>query len=906
LVLAAGSSNAHSNLKKDPCRPMGRAFELEEGASTSRTCGASLLQMHTSASPHISSVKYSGEDNHWQDGISNTASKVDPVDAVQMLAGTSTKGGSFISDGNTLPQVKVPWGFNDWVPQTDGSKGAWWFNRNDKSFEGMRCTHQPSPWIGDYGNFLLLPHLENVPKSLQWNPEEAVFRPYLFNASLENIGFEFAPTSHAAIMRITPPSTSKTLHLSLIATPGEFAYPRLEFAPTSGDGTMLRGRSTNSAGGVSADWAGMFFVLKTLSLPEDGSISLSETSEATEEVAYSGKRTLRFEINKGPVVVAVATSFISQEQAELNLQQEIGTKSFDDVMLEGRAKWQEPLDRIRIESVDETQFAVFYTNFWKSMIFPRYLQEVTATGEEMHRSPYTGEVKSGKLVADSGFWDSYITVYQLQSLVFAENLGSLIDGWVDAYKEAKWLPQWASPGQRGSMVGTMGDVVLADAIAKSKWGLLGGFDVDKAYEAIRKDAFSQPDGLFGRKGLNNYVEKGYVGGEESEAVSRTLNYYVSDAAIARAAALMGKYQDEQTLRARSKRYGVMFNKRTKFFQLPMSDGKFPEYFDPLDWHDAFTEGSAWQYRFYLPHDVEGLQNLYDGQLCDDIKAMMHHTSGHAYTPRGIIHEMEELGKIHSEFGYYAHNNQPVHHVLYVAKKAGCNDVADKYLRKVMKQLYTKQGWSGDEDNGEMASWYILSALGIYALEGAKDELVLGSPAVKQARVLLPNNKVLTVAAQNQDDNHVYVRSVIWTPADGVARTITGNVMRFTELMQGGKLTFYMASEPSPSNAAASPHQSNAAASPYMLMQRTEATHERMPVHSDGEKEHPHSRGEVSAAESLAAALFQRRVLAAMLANINAWSYVFILGAALVSVLQFAAWKDRTSSIKDAQVFTVTD
>lgn len=428
------------------------------------------------------------------------------------------------------------------------------------------------------------------------------------------------------------------------------------------------------------------------------------------------------------------------------------------------------------------------------MLFPRYLQEVNENGEEVHRSPYTGDVRPGKMVADSGFWDSYRTVYQLQSLVFPDNLGGLIDGWVDAYEEAGWLPEWASPGQIASMVGTMGDVTLADAIAKSKWGFLKGFDVDKAYEAIRKDAFSEPEGKFGRNHLKEYINLGYVSSSVSESVSRTLNYYLSDAAIANAAGILGKQEDETILRARSQQYKVLFNDKTEFFQPKDAYGNFDDDFDPLSWGNGFTEAGAWQYRFYLPYDVEGLEKLYNGKLCHAIHSMMAHKSGQAYDVGSYgedIHEMTELQAIHHDFGLYAHGNQPVHHVLYVAKKAGCNRVADKYLRKVQQKLYTTAGWAGDEDNGEMASWYILSALGMYSLEGAKDELVLGSPSVKSATLHLPNKKVLTVATENQSNDNVHVLSVTWTPMDGTPRTIPKNVIKFTDVMHGGKLTFSM-------------------------------------------------------------------------------------------------------------------
>jgi len=714
-------------------------------------------------------------------------------DIVQVLAGTDIefKAGAnpffadFTSNGNTLPQIKMPWGFNDWVPQTNGgvdggadggTRGAFWFNDRDSVFQGMRCTHQPSPWLGDYGHFILQPHIDDLPRDLQWSAKSSVFRPYLLNTTLEGIGFEFVPTSHAALLRITFPASAKSAHLSVRVADSKLSIDH---------GEVIRGNTISNPGdGVPENWAGMYFTVKAVTG------TLGKGASAVEDQSYSnGKRgTLHFKTGSGSVLVAVASSFISQEQADLNLEQEVGSKSFQQVLAEGRSEWSRQFSRVQVDALDETQLKVFYTNLWKSLLFPRYLQEVNSDGQEVHRSPYTGEVNKGKLVADSGFWDSYISVYPLQSLFFSDNMGSLIDAWVNSYKSAQWLPQWASPGQRAMMVGTLGDVTLADAIAKSQWGFLSGFDVNKAYEAIRKDAFNiSQDPKFGRKGLEDYIEKGYVTADVPESVSITLDYYTSDAAIARAAGILGKYDDEKVLTARSKRYDEIFNKDTQFFQPKDTKGRFWGRVDPGD-TSGFTEAGPWQYRFYLPHDVEGLQRLYNGTLCDTIKAMM------TADVEAMDSRPPDL-KFPETFGLYTHGNQPVHHILYVAKKAGCDSIADKYLRKVMQTLYTTDGWAGDEDNGEMASWYILSALGLYTLEGAKDELVLGSPIIKHAHLQLANNKFLTVATENQASDHAYVQSVTWTPQDGSPHEVTGNVLKFTKLMQGGTLTFTMGPSP---------------------------------------------------------------------------------------------------------------
>lgn len=365
------------------------------------------------------------------------------------------------------------------------------------------------------------------------------------------------------------------------------------------------------------------------------------------------------------------------------------------------------------------------------------------------------------------------------------------------------------------MVGTMGDVALADAIAKNAWGIVSGFNVTGGYEAIRKDAFQiDQSPVYGRSGLKDYIGKGYVPESEfygapfgnsngqSESVSRTQNYYVSDAAIARAAGVLGHTDDSNTLKNRSLRYPVLFNNKSLFFQPKDDLGMFFSSFDPLVWRDGFTESGGWQYRFYVPHDVEGLAKLYGGKLCESITSMLTHTTGEAYHVGGygqVIHEMRELAAIQPDFGLYAHNNQPAHHVLWVAKKAGCDATADKYLRKACAKLYNTTGYSGDEDNGEMAAWYVLSALGIYSLEGAKDEMIIGSPSVNRASVALPGGRKLQIMVQNQAEQNVYVDHVTWAPLNKEHTVLSHNVVPYTSLMAGGELIFTMRSTPKTSS-----------------------------------------------------------------------------------------------------------
>eukprot|EP00933_Yihiella_yeosuensis_P084237 TRINITY_DN98659_c0_g1_i1.p1 TRINITY_DN98659_c0_g1~~TRINITY_DN98659_c0_g1_i1.p1 ORF type:complete len:762 (+),score=122.28 TRINITY_DN98659_c0_g1_i1:62-2347(+) len=732
-------------------------------------------------------------------GASNAYVTTDtPEEKVDLLAGTNMTGQYSDSNGNTLPQVKRPWGFNDWVPQTNGGSGSWWFHRASPYFEGMRCTHQPSPWIGDYGFFSVLPTLDELPTPLRYSSEQSIFRPHFFKSTLRgakswgtdsNITLEVAPTNRAAAFRITYPSTP----IVNGKRPRFFLNAGKSGANVNVVGDQIVGFTTTNSGGVGPGGIKMYFVMRMDSLG-----ALAEIVDPTSGTMGF----LSFNQSSGlgqPVTVYLGTSLISIEQARLNLEREIGGRSFDAIVEDGRLEWCEALGKIEVKMETEERLRVFYTNLWKSMLFPRIAYELDVYGNPYHWSPYVAGIRPGKLVTDSGFWDAYHTVYPFLSIVFPERLGEIIDGWVHAYSDSGWLPTWASPGQRGSMIGTMGDVSLADAIVKSMQGFLHGFDVQKAYEAIRKDAFVEPYGGYGRLHLTEYLRDGFVSSEyNTNAVSETLYYLTADAAIANAAAALGKTEDVAMLQQRLSKKDLLFSSQTDFFQ-PRSGKEWTPGFDPLAWGNGFTEASAWQYRFMLPFDVDALKKLYSGRLCKKIEDMLYDrgTPFKVGSYGQVIHEMSELAKTQPTFGLYAHNNQPSHDILWIAKRAGCNEIADKYLRLVMQLLYTEKGWSGDEDNGEMAAWYVLSALGLYSLEGGALTLVVGSPSVVEATLHLNNGKSLKVTTRNQGPQNVYVQSVYFK-ASGAAPSykIQNNEIKFSELMKGGELRFELSSKPS--------------------------------------------------------------------------------------------------------------
>lgn len=807
--------------------------------------------------------------------ISASRTLENPEEYVNILGGTDSRYDQ--STGGVLPFVARPWGFNGFAPQTDDDpyfKG-WWFHPSDKRFFGLRVTHQPSPWIQDYGQFLVKAYM---PKDSEhdneadgftgYSPRKSTYFPFLFKTTLlaysteeGNTDMEFSPTSHGGIMRVSFPKyipdseqfgyqTGFVQHRRIaVKLNGEDDSSEVSVSPI--DGTlMISGVSTVNSGGVCefTDKSegrnfGHFFVLAIYGGNKGNKIiQLDGASHADSNSAWV---TLSPEHQDHQVLtVRIATSFISQEQALVNLQRELPADlDFDSVVRDAKQEWHNVLSRIQVgppgagysEKEEEDMYTIFYSSLYRASLFPRPLTEVAVDGSLVHWSPYAtnvdARVQKGPLTTDSGFWDAWNTVYPLLSLSNRPLLGVLIDGWLNAYKEGGWLPKWASPGYRGSMVGTMGDVSLASAIVNE----IPGFDRVLAYEAIRKDAFQEPPlgvGGVGRECLTDYLKYGYVpknaasntGGTCSEVVSRTLNYWQSDDAIARAAAAFGHDDDAATLRLRSNNFSALFDDITGVFRSRNKvDQQFATPFDKYAWGGDYTEGNSLHFRFYVTYNPRGLADLYQRNgfdMCSEIEQIMSdqlsiiHIGGYS----SEIHELTELAD--RCWGQYAHNNQPVHHMLYMTMHPGfgssCAAVGQRWIRETLRTLYLsgKRMFPGDEDNGEMGAWYVLSAMGLYELAPGSGEFTLGAPlfsymevdisddsqldrtrnAMAKVRRNLRERPVtkLVVEARNSSSRNMFVQGVEWNgqPLDKGTSTIA-----YSQLKLGGTLSFLMGPKP---------------------------------------------------------------------------------------------------------------
>lgn len=721
--------------------------------------------------------------------------RASPADWVDPLIGTDSA--YEFSNGNTYPVVAMPWGMAAWTPQTGDD--VWTYRYRDDAIQGIRLTHQPSPWIGDYGRVTFMPSVGEATadpgaRASRFSRRRERARPYAYEVDLDrdNIRVEIAPTERCGVFRLTYPSGADALLLVDLHRGG--GSLRL------GDDGRLVGFTRSNSGGVPADFAHHVVI--------EASVPVLDLGACTEAGTTWGQTTLESDRVVGvlrldgserrTVEVRVGTSFISAEQAALNLGREVGTLDYASVRDHARRTWNEHLGRIEIEGTSSAQRTTFTTALWRSLLFPRVLHEPDETGAFRHWSPFAGGVWDGEMYTDNGFWDTYRTVYPLLTLLFPERVAGIVRGLVNAYREGGWLPKWMSPGYRDCMIGTHAASVIADAVAKG----ITDFDTEAAYQAVLKDATVVGDRTgVGRQGIERYEALGYVPCDEvGEATSRTLEFAYGDWCVARLAEALGHGDDADRFDARARSYRNVFDPEVGFMRGRLGDGSWKPGFDPTEWGGPFTEGSAWHFLWSVPHDPAGLADLLGGReaMGDKLDAVFETPGEFRVGSYGfVIHEMAEM--VRGQMGQYAQCNQPIHHALYLYAWTDRPWEAQRRAREIMDRMYqaTPDGLPGDEDNGEMSAWYVLSALGLYAVAPGAPVWTLGSPLVARAMLHLPRGGTFVVEAEGNAVDTPYVQAARLgeVPLDRAW-------LSHDEIVGGGTLSLVMGPEPNPLRAVA--------------------------------------------------------------------------------------------------------
>jgi len=722
------------------------------------------------------------------------------VDYVNPLMGTDSK--KSMSNGNTYPAIATPWGMNFWTPMTSKMGDGWAYNYDDDKIRGIKQTHQPSPWINDYAAFSFmavtgeLKYQENERASWFSHKAETV-KPYHYRTYLAeyDVVAEVAPTSRAAHFKFTFPEADS----SYIMLDAFFKGSMVKIIPEE---RKIIGYCRNNKGGVPDNFHN-YFVAEF-----DKDFEITHTWKDNWELQKNnlnseGKHVgaiIGFKTKKGEVVnVKVASSFISHEQAQLNLDREIGKDTFDQTKEKAKNAWEEELSRIKIEDDNSDHIKTFYSCLYRVLLFPRTFYEFDADNKMVHYSPYNGNVLPGYMFTDNGFWDTFRAVFPFFNMMYPEQNNKVMEGLANTYKESGWLPEWASPGHRACMIGSNSAPIIADAYLKGT--IKNEKTAEILFEAILKNATveeGRPVRSVGREGLHYYNTLGYVPFDVNvrENAAKTLEYAYADFTIGQMAEKMGKNKIAKKYYEQSYRYKNVFDSSTNLMRGKNEDGTFQSPFDPLKWGGAFTEGNSLHYTWSVFQDIDGLINLMGGKenfikQLDGVFTMPPKYDASYYGK--VIHEIREMEV--ANMGNYAHGNQPIQHMIYLYNYAGVPYKTQDKIRKVLTKLYTPtpDGYCGDEDNGQTSAWYVFSALGFYSVTPATDEFIIGSPLFKKATLNLRNGNTFTIKAKNNSKNNFYVQSARLNNSD-----YENSFIKCSDIQKGGLLEFEVSNTPNKS------------------------------------------------------------------------------------------------------------
>ncbi|MCG8476752.1 MAG: GH92 family glycosyl hydrolase [Cytophagales bacterium] len=720
------------------------------------------------------------------------------ADLVNPLVGSDSE--YKFSNGNTYPAIALPWGMNFWTPQTAKMRDGWTYAYKAKHIKGFKQTHQPSPWLNDYAAFSLMPlvgelKIDETERQSAFSHENETSSPHYYSVLLDDYKtkVEISPTKRCAIFRFTFPETQE----AKVLLDGYWANSHIVIDK---ERQTISGWVDNNHGGV-ADNFKNYFVARFDRPFEKGNTWLNAKATSSSEskgekagayVAFNAK-------SNQEVVVRVASSFVSLEQAKLNLERELGQSSFEEIKTKAKEAWNSELGKVQIVKGNHNQEdqKVFYSNLYRLLLFPREFYEVSAANDTIHYSPYNGKIEKGVMYTDNGFWDTFRAVYPFYSLLYPAKYGEMMQGiMVNPFKESGWLPEWSSPGHRNVMIGSNSASIIAEAYCKG----IRNFDIETAYQGILKNSENAgPLTSVGRAGVEWYNKLGYIpcDAKVNEYVARTLEYAYNDFSIYRLAVLLNRPKEEiERFAKRAQNYRNVFDASTNFMRGKDSKGNWQKPFVPDAWGGAFTEGSAWHYTWSVLHDPQGLIDLMGGREAFTAKLDSVFTTpptfDYSYYNQEI-HEMTEMAA--ANMGQYAHGNQPIQHGIYLYNYARQPWKTQYWTDRVMDSLYSAKadGYCGDEDNGQTSAWYVFSAMGFYPVAGVTGEYVIGAPRFEHLKITLPTGNVLEIKAKNLTERNIYIQSL---KVNG--KPYGKNYFTHELLKKGGLVEFEMGPEPNKS------------------------------------------------------------------------------------------------------------
>ena len=717
----------------------------------------------------------------------------DLVEYVNTLQGTNSK--FELTRGNTYPTIALPFGMNTWSPQTARNGDGWKYQYFKDTIRGFQQAHQCSSWTNDYAVFSLMPvsgqlKLSDLERGAKFNHDNEIAKPHYYKVDFDNgITTEVSPSLRGSHMRFSFPKNEKA-YIVIDGYTGASGI-KIDRKNRQITGFVRNGRGMDRVKGFKNYFVIQFdksFQEAGIWENRNGKTWENQTSKEGEGIgAY-------IQFKDGQKVQAkIASSYVSLDQAQLNLKRELGKdRNLEQTKANAKAVWNKQLSKILVEGGTEAQMKTFYSCFFRASLFSRKFYEINENGDPFYYSPYDGKVHNGYMYTDTGFWDTFRGQFPLNAILYPEMHGNYVSALVDAYHQRGWLPSWSFPSESGGMIGNHAISLLADAYVKG----LKTFNPEEALEAYYHEATNEsPIGpSSGRQGWKEYFTLGYIAYPEvREATAKTLEYAYDDFCGYQLAKASGNKYYEEIFGRQIYNYKNVYDPEVGFMRGRKKNGEWVENFDPFEWGGPFTEGNAWHYLWSVFQDPQGLINLIGGNdnfISKLDEVFTSPNTVHVGTYGGKIHEMTEMQM--ANMGQYAHGNQPIQHMIYLYNYAKQPWKAQYHARNVMDKLYdyTENGYPGDEDQGQTSSWYVLSALGFYSVCPGTNQYVLGSPVFKKTTITLENGNKFVINAPKNDKDHVYIEA-----ASLNGQNYTKNFITYDDILTGGTFDLKMSTSP---------------------------------------------------------------------------------------------------------------
>lgn len=713
----------------------------------------------------------------------------DLVQYVNTLQGTNST--YELSWGNTYPTTAVPYPMNSWSPQTGKNGDGWKYQYSATTIRGFQPTHQCSPWVGDYGVFSLMPVSELVvdesKRATPFSHDKEIAKPHYYKVTLENgITTEFSPTTRSAHFRFSFPAKGD----AFLVLDG---YTKTSQVQIDVANHRITGYVHNGA--FSPKTHKNYFIIQfDKPFVSYGTWENRKNTIQKNNLSREGEGIGAYvQFAKGSKVQAkVSTSYISPEQAEVTMTRELGKHSSVEVTKQAAADvWNQLLNRVLVDGGSEEDMKTFYSCMFRANLFSHKFYEEKEDGSPYYYSPYDEKIHDGYMFTDNGFWDTFRSQFPLTNILHPTMQGQYMQALLDAQEQCGWLPSWSFPSETGGMVGNHSISLLTDAWVKG----IRTFDPEKALKAYAHEAMNKGPwgGANGRVRWKDYYQLGYIPYPESMgSTAQTLEYCYDDFCAYQLAKMIGNKFYEEVFARQIYNYKNVYDPSVGFMRGRKLDGSWAD-FDAFEWGGPYCEGNAWHYNWSVFHDVQGLIDLTGGDerfvaKIDSVFALPGIVKYGTYGTK--IHEMLEMEL--AKMGQYAQGNQPIQHMIYLYSYAGQPWKTQYWIRQVMDRLYnsSENGYPGDEDQGGMSSWYVLSALGIYSVCPGTDEYVLGSPKFRKATITMEDGKKFVIEAKGNSKDNVYIQNATLN-----GKRHTRNYIHYSDIVNGGVLELQMGNQP---------------------------------------------------------------------------------------------------------------